>query len=201
MNNTMQFSNFSVWTDNRIWVVDDKYTKFNKAFPAYTFIYDYDEKVLYLLNHKVTRLDNLASVSSWLIIIASGSLYQGVIDCSPNPNYPAGNKNYYWRVSGAGLIGGGAGVEVEVGDEIICIHDSPGGTEVAVGSYYMIIQKNLQACTVAELRTGTSQAEYVTPWVLSGALNTGNPFTQTADILKLSSGTNSQLNISSASCT
>ena len=70
--------------------------------------------------------------------------YKGVIDCSTNPNYPAGEKDWYWRVSVAGKIGGASGIDVEVGDQIICLETSVGGTEAAVGDEFMIIERNIQ---------------------------------------------------------
>lgn len=70
--------------------------------------------------------------------------YKGVIDCSSNPNYPAGEKDWYWRVSVAGKIGGSSGVDVEIGDQIICLETSVGGTQAAVGDEFMIIERNIQ---------------------------------------------------------
>ena len=70
--------------------------------------------------------------------------YKDVIDCSANPDYPAGEKDWYWRVSVAGKIGGASGIDVEVGDQIICIATSAGGDEATVGTSYMIIERNIQ---------------------------------------------------------
>ena len=70
--------------------------------------------------------------------ITYGELYQGVIDCSTNPNYPAATLDMYWKVSVAGMIGGAAGTTVKIGDEIICITTNAGGTEAAVGTDFMI---------------------------------------------------------------
>jgi hypothetical protein len=71
--------------------------------------------------------------------------YQGAIDCSANPNYPAANAGYEYRISVAGRIGGGAGPIVQAGDIIICNTDgSVAGTHVAVGANWNIIQLNIE---------------------------------------------------------
>lgn len=115
--------------------------------------------------------------------------YKGVIDCSTNPNYPAGIKDWYWRVSVAGKIGGGSGLEVEVGDMIICIVTNGGGTQAAVGANFMIVQKNQIPCTVTVLRAGTNDTDYVTAKTLA---DQGMTFATTT-ILGLSGGTTEQL--------
>lgn len=130
--------------------------------------------------------------------LMDGFLYQGVIDCAANPNYPAATQDQYWRVSGAGLIGGGSGTAVEVGDEIICIVTNGGGTQAAVGTSFMIVQKNMIPCTVAVLRTGTNDTDFVTANTLADALNGGTAWTSAADIVNLSGGTASQLSITTS---
>jgi hypothetical protein len=69
--------------------------------------------------------------------------YKGVIDCSANPNYPAADAGWAWKVSVAGRIGGVNGKVVEVGDTIFCNHDgTPVGDETAVGAYWDVVQAN-----------------------------------------------------------
>lgn len=59
--------------------------------------------------------------------------YKGVIDCSTNPNYPAAvSAGEVYKVSVAGKIGGASGVNVEVGDMIICTVDT--GSITAIGA-------------------------------------------------------------------
>lgn len=71
-------------------------------------------------------------------------VYKGSIDCSTNPNYPAASRGHLYKVSVAGKIGGASGIDVEVGDEIICNTDSTAsGTQAAVGAYWDIIQTNI----------------------------------------------------------
>jgi len=84
------------------------------------------------------------------------------IDCSGSPNYPAADAGQQWIVSVAGFIGGGAGPAVEVGDVIICITDSIGGTHAVVGAFYVIVQKNMIPCTYLVLRTGTDNSAFTT---------------------------------------
>jgi len=75
---------------------------------------------------------------------ANALVYKGVIDCSGNPNYPAANAGELYIASVAGKIGGASGIDVEVGDMIICNTDStPSGDQATVGAYWNIIQKNI----------------------------------------------------------
>jgi len=69
--------------------------------------------------------------------------YKGVIDCSTNPNYPAADAGWAWKVSVAGRIGGVNGKVVEAGDTIFCNHDAtPAGDEATVGTYWDVVQAN-----------------------------------------------------------
>lgn len=71
-------------------------------------------------------------------------VYKGVIDCSTNPNYPAADAGDVYFVSVAGKIGGASGVDVEVGDMLICNTDSTAsGDHATVGIYWNIVQTNL----------------------------------------------------------
>jgi hypothetical protein len=70
--------------------------------------------------------------------------YKGVIDCSTNPNYPAANAGWTYKVSVAGKIGGAAGTNVEVGDTLTCIVDgSAAGNQATVGANWIIVQTNV----------------------------------------------------------
>jgi hypothetical protein len=70
--------------------------------------------------------------------------YKGVIDCSANPNYPAANAGWTYKVSVAGKIGGAAGPNVEVGDTLTCIVDaSAAGNHATVGANWIIVQTNI----------------------------------------------------------
>ena len=121
-------------------------------------------------------------------------LYQGVINCSTNPNYPAGTKNMFWRVSVAGKIGGASGIDVEVNDKIVCIADNAGGTEAAVGSSFVIMQGNIDPATVAELRTGTATTVFVTPKTLAD----NGEIRSAATPLAIAGGTTEQLKLTTS---
>lgn len=72
---------------------------------------------------------------------------RGEINCSTNPNYPAAKAGDRWEVTVAGKIGGAAGVEVDVYDEIVCKADNAGGTQAAVGNSFYVVQGNLMRAT------------------------------------------------------
>ena len=76
---------------------------------------------------------------------ANALIYKGVIDCSTNPNYPSANAGELYVVSVAGKIGGASGIDIEVGDMLICNTDSTAsGNQATVGSYWNAIQKNIE---------------------------------------------------------
>lgn len=75
----------------------------------------------------------------------------GGIDCSANPNYPAANAGEFYRVTVAGLIGGGSGVAVQVGDQLHCYTTSVAGNHATVGSNWTIVQANVEQATTAVL--------------------------------------------------
>lgn len=67
-------------------------------------------------------------------------VYKGVIDCSTNPNYPAADAGHLYKVSAAGKIGGVAGIDVQVGDDLLCTVDSSAsGDQATVGANWNII--------------------------------------------------------------
>lgn len=75
---------------------------------------------------------------------ANALVYKGVIDCSANPDYPAADAGFLYVVSVAGKIGGASGIDVEVGDMVICNTDgTASGNQATVGQYWNIIQKNI----------------------------------------------------------
>lgn len=72
---------------------------------------------------------------------------RGPIDCSANPNYPASNQGDRWEVTVAGKIGGAAGVNVDVYDEIVCVTASAAGDHATVGVNFYVIQGNIERAT------------------------------------------------------
>lgn len=90
----------------------------------------------------------LAKINA-LLAASDAFVYKGTIDCSANPNYPAADAGWSYRVSVAGRIGGGAGPKVQVGDKIECLVDgSAAGTHAAVGANWNIIQANIDGAVV-----------------------------------------------------
>jgi hypothetical protein len=70
-----------------------------------------------------TRIPTQAAVKAYsdqIIASADAMVFKGVIDCSANPNYPAADRGWTYKVSVAGKIGGASGINVEVGDTLIC---------------------------------------------------------------------------------
>lgn len=81
-------------------------------------------------------------------------VYKGVIDGSTNPNYPAGQAGFTYKVSVAGRIGGTSGPKVEAGDMLVCIKDgSAAGDHATVGANWNILQNNIDGAV-----TGPSSA-------------------------------------------
>jgi len=70
-------------------------------------------------------------------------IFQGVVDASTNPNYPAGVTGDTYKISVAGKIGGAAGISVEAGDTIICVTDAATGDQATVGASWSILQTNI----------------------------------------------------------
>jgi hypothetical protein len=99
-------------------------------------------------------------------------VYKGAINASANPNYPAADAGWTYRISHAGKIGGASGPNVEVGDMLICNTDSTAtGNHATVGANWNIIQTNIdgyallysetQNITLNELRVwNSSNADY-----------------------------------------
>lgn len=76
-------------------------------------------------------------------------IFKGVIDASANPNYPAADAGHLYRISVAGKIGGASGVNVEVGDTILCLVDgTASGTQASVGANWNIAQANIDGAVV-----------------------------------------------------
>jgi len=84
-----------------------------------------------------------------LIAAQDAMVYKGVIDASGNPNYPAADAGHTYRISVAGKIGGASGINVEVGDLVLCNTDSTAsGDQATVGAYWNIIQTNLDGAVI-----------------------------------------------------
>lgn len=90
----------------------------------------------------------ISALSGWMV-------YKGVIDCSGNPNYPAAALAEVYIVSVAGKIGGSSGLNVEIGDMLICKTASSAGIQSGVGSNWDIIQANIDG-SVTSTDTSTT---------------------------------------------
>lgn len=94
-----------------------------------------------------TRLASQKAVKTYVDQIVSANdamVFEGVIDCSTNPNYPAADRGSTYRVSVAGKIGGGSGPNVEAGDILLCMTDgTASGNHATVGANWGIIQVNI----------------------------------------------------------
>lgn len=101
-----------------------------------------------------TYVDN-AIVSG--IATNDAMIFKGAIDCSTNPNYPAADRGWTYKVSVAGKIGGASGPVVEVNDTLICATDGTAtGTHAVVGSNWTILQTNIVDSSI--LTTGPASA-------------------------------------------
>lgn len=77
--------------------------------------------------------------------------FEGVIDCSANPNYPAADAGHVYKVSVAGKIGGASGPNVEAGDVLTCIVDaSASGNHATVGANWVIQQGNIDGAVTGQ---------------------------------------------------
>ncbi|QGH73464.1 MAG: tail fiber protein [Siphoviridae sp. ctvD11] len=84
-----------------------------------------------------------------LIAANDAMVYKGVINASTNPNYPAADAGHAYKISVAGKVGGASGINVEIGDLIICTLDgSASGDQATVGANWDIIQVNLDGAVI-----------------------------------------------------
>lgn len=88
-------------------------------------------------------VDAISGLSGWM-------KYKGVIDCSTNPNYPAAAQGEVYIVSVSGKIGGSSGIDVEIGDMLLCKADSLSGDQALVGQNWDILQVNINGAVTSE---------------------------------------------------
>lgn len=100
--------------------------------------------------------------------------YEGSIDCSGSPNYPAADAGHAYIVSVAGKIGGASGVVVAAGDMAICKTDSTAsGDQATVGANWNIIEKNIDLTNITIIG-GTIDGVTIgttTPGIVRGAID------------------------------
>ena len=124
---------------------------------------------------ELATADVIWSAIQTAVTTADAIRLSGNLDCSTNPNYPAADSGESYLASVAGKVGGASGVNVEVGDLIVCKVDaSATGNHATVGANWFIIQRNLEAAsttvagfvrlaTTGETATGTDATIAVTP--------------------------------------
>lgn len=94
-----------------------------------------------------------------LIGAQDAMVFKGVIDCSANPNYVSADRGWTYRVSVAGIIGGGSGPNVEAGDLLICLTDgTSSGNHATVGANWAIIQANLDGAVLSTRSVATQHS-------------------------------------------
>lgn len=116
--------------------------------------------------------------------IGSALRYKGDINASTNPNYPAATVGDTYVISAAGRIGGASGIEVSVGNTIICKTDTAAGAQAAVGANWTVLQADLnyatesvpgvvQIASQAEVNAGSNGTKMVTPLTLQTKMAAG----------------------------
>lgn len=126
-----------------------------------------------------TQIDNLTTA------VNSGMKTPLPLDCSTNPNYPASDKGDTYQVTVPGKIGGASGLDVQIGDTIVCTANNAGGTQAAVGANYYILQANLtqatenvsgyaKVATQAKVDAGSDDQDFVTSKKLQQKVNDNN---------------------------
>ena len=84
-------------------------------------------------------------VDHTLATIPGALIFRGMIDCSTNPDYPAGNLGDFYIVAHPGKIGGASGANVLVGDTLLCrVDDTASGNQAGAGLNWSIGQAKLQ---------------------------------------------------------
>ena len=129
-------------------------------------------------NNNDTTIPTSAAVKAYAdsILGANDAMtFKGGIDASTNPNFPAANAGDTYRITVAGKIGGGSGVDVQAGALITAAVDGlSAGTQAAVGASWVVNQNDLDAAsttvagyvelaTVTEAEAKTDATRAVTP--------------------------------------
>lgn len=100
-------------------------------------------------NVKVPSQNAVKAYVDSILDTANAMVYKGVINASTNPNYPAADSGHFYRISVAGKIGGASGINVEIGDTVLCLNDATAaGAQAAVGANWNIIQTNIDGAVI-----------------------------------------------------
>lgn len=125
-----------------------------------------------------TKASLVAAINELNTALADQLDVPNPIDCSTNPNYPASNKGDTYKVTAAGKIGGANGVNVGVGDLIICTANTSGGDQATAGDNFFVVESNVdmatesvagigRIATQAEVTAGENATAWVTPATLA----------------------------------
>jgi len=107
-----------------------------------------------------TKTETDAKISSTIASL-DVMVFKGVIDASTDPNYPTGDAGHTYRISVAGKIGGASGINVEIGDILICLVDGTlSGNQATVGSNWNISQVNIDGAVISN-ETATVDNDFV----------------------------------------
>lgn len=123
-----------------------------------------------------TQINNLETA------VSSALSYEGDIDASSNPNYPAADIGDTYIISKAGKIGGSSGIVVDVGNTIIAKKDTSGGAQGVVGDDWTVLQSDLDQATEtkagfakiatnAKTDAGNNDETFITPKKLQRKVN------------------------------
>jgi hypothetical protein len=126
--------------------------KFQTRLAAYALPLSYLDTDGTLAANSDTKVASQKAAKTYIdgiIAAANAAVYKGVIDASANPNYPAADAGWTYRISVAGKIGGASGPNVEVGDLLLCLTDgTAAGNHATVGANWDIIQTNIDGAVV-----------------------------------------------------
>lgn len=99
---------------------------------------------------KIATQKALKTYADALIAANDAMVFKGVVDCSTNPNYPAADRGWTYRVSVAGKIGGASGAVVQAGDLTICLDDATSsGNQASVGTNWTVVQTNIDGALIS----------------------------------------------------
>jgi hypothetical protein len=126
--------------------------KFQTRLAAYALPASYLDTDVALAANSDTKVPSQKAAKTYIdgiIAAANAAVYKGVIDASANPNYPAADAGWTYRISVAGKIGGASGPNVEVGDLLLCLTDgTAAGNHATVGANWDIVQTNIDGAVV-----------------------------------------------------
>lgn len=125
--------------------------------------------------------------------------FKSDLDCSANPNYPAGEKGDCYHITGAGKVGGASGKSVDIGDMLVCKANASAGNEVAVGTSWYVLERNLAGVVLA----ANNLSDLASASTARTNLGLGTLATQNGTFSGTSSGTNTgdQTNITGNAAT